>query len=81
MQYRQRIGDGNPWIWGEWQAHTHVGAATSTTIAGLDADTLYGVRVRAPNANGSDQWSLPNTFNTGQSDRICEILDELTPGN
>ena len=81
VQYRQRIGDGNPWIWGEWQAHTHAGAATSTTIAGLDADTLYGVRVRALNANGPGQWSLPNTFNTGQSDRICEILDELTPGN
>ena len=81
VQYRQRIGDGNPWIWGEWQAHTHAGASTSTTIAGLDADTLYGVRVRALNANGPGQWSLPNTFNTGQSDRICEILDELTPGN
>ena len=81
VQYRQRIGDGNPWIWGEWQAHTHAGAATSTTITGLDADTLYGVRVRALNANGPGQWSLPNTFNTGQSDRICEILDELTPGN
>ena len=81
VQYRQRIGDGNPWIWGEWQAHTHAGAATSTTIAGHDADTLYGVRVRALNANGPGQWSLPNTFNTGQSDRICEILDELTPGN
>ena len=48
VQYRQRIGDGNPWIWGEWQAHTHAGAATSTTIAGLDADTLYGVRVASP---------------------------------
>ena len=81
VQYRQRIGDGNPWIWGEWQAHTHAGAATSTAITGLDADTLYGVRVRALNANRPGQWSLPNTFNTGQSDRICEILDELTPGN
>ena len=79
IQYRRRIGAGNPWVWGEWQAWPHNGTATSTAITGLDVETLYGVQVRAFNANGPGQWSLPNTFGTGQPDRICEILDELTP--
>ena len=79
VQYRQRIGDGSPWIWGEWQAHPHTGTATSATITGLDPDTPHGVRVRAVNANGPGQWSRPNTFSTGEPDLVCEILDQLTP--
>ena len=79
VQYRRRIGAGNPWVWGEWQAWPHNGTATSTAITGLDVETPYGVQVRAFNANGPGQWSLPNTFRTGQSDQICEILDRFTP--
>ena len=79
VQYRQRIVGGDPWVWGEWQAWPHTGTATSTTITGLDADSAYGVRVRAVNANGPGQWSLPNTFWTGYTQDLCEIIDELTP--
>ena len=79
VQYRRRIGAGNPWVWGGWQAWPHNGTATSTSITGLDVETLYGVQVRAFNANGPGQWSLPNTFGTGQPDQICEILDRFTP--
>ena len=77
VQYQRRIAGGDPWVWGEWQAWPHTGTATTTTIAGLDTDTLYGVRVRAVNANGPGQWSLPNTFWTGEPDQICDILDRL----
>ena len=79
VQYRRRIGDGDPRVWDDWQAWPHNGTATSTAITGLDPDTPYRVRVRAFNANGPGQWSLPNSFGTGQSDQICEILDEFTP--
>ena len=79
VQYRRRIGDGNQWVWSDWQAWPHNGTVTSTAITGLDPDTVYRVRVRAFNANGPGQWSLPNSFGTGQSDQICEILDRFTP--
>ena len=77
VQYQRRIADGDPWVWGGWQAWPHTGTATTTTIAGLDADTLHGVRVRAVNANGPGQWSLPKTFWTGEPDHICDIFDQL----
>ena len=79
VQYQRRIADGDQWVWGEWQAWPHSGTATSTTIAGLDADTLYGVRVRAVNANGPGEWSLAGTFSTGYSQFECEIIDQRTP--
>ncbi len=62
---------------GEWQAWPHVSAATSTIIVGLDTDTLYGVQVRAANANGPGQWSFESTHRTGEPDHICEILEQL----
>ena len=77
VQYQRRIAGGDPWVWGQWHPWPHTGTATTTTIAGLDIDTLYGVRVRAVNANGPGQWSLPNTFWTGEPDQICDILDRL----
>ena len=81
VQYRQRIAGGDPWVWDGWQAWPHTGTATSTAITGLDADSLYEVRMRAVNANGPGQWSLPNAFSTGYSQDLCEIIDELTPSN
>ena len=79
VQYRQRIAGGDPWVWDQWQDWPHIGTATSTAITGLDADSVYGVRVRAVNANGPGQWSLPNIFSTGYSQDLCEIIDEFTP--
>ena len=81
VQYHRRIAGSDPWAWGEWQDWGHVGTATSTTITGLDADALYGVRVRAVNANGHGQWSLPGTSWTGYSQDQCEFIDELTPNS
>ena len=80
VQYHRRIAGSDPWAWGEWQDWGHAGTATSTTITGLDADALYRVRVRAVNATGHGQWSLPGTSWTGYSQDQCEIVDELTPG-
>ena len=37
--------------------HNHVGAATSTTIAGLLNDATYVVQVRAANQEGTSAWS------------------------
>ena len=77
VRYHRRNPDehGGPWVWESWP---HTGIATSTTIAGLDDDAGYEVQVRAVNANGPGQWSLPNTFWTGHLDQICDIFDELT---
>ena len=52
LQYRQ--GDGGAWT--DW---THGGAATSTRITGLTADTDYQVRVRALNGETPSDWSEP----------------------
>ena len=79
VQYQRRISGGEDWVWGEWQAWPHTGTATSTTITGLDADTLYAVQVRAVNANGPGQWSQASTFSTGYSQLECEIIDRFTP--
>ena len=65
---------------GEWQVWPHSTAATSAVISGLETDTLYGVQVRAVNANGPGQWSFESVHLTGEPDYICEILDELHAG-
>ena len=52
VQYRQ--GSRN------WQNFTHVGAATTTTITGLSANTEYQVQVRALNDETPSDWSDPS---------------------
>ena len=80
LRYRpQTVTDGEWQIGGEWQAWPHHSATTSTVISGLESDVLYGVQVRAVNANGPGQWSPARFHRTGQLDEICEILDRLTP--
>ena len=42
---------------GTWTTFTHTGAAVTTTITGLTADTSYQVRVRAKNGETDSDWS------------------------
>ncbi len=42
---------------GTWTAFAHTGAALTTTITGLTADTSYQVRVRAKNGETDSDWS------------------------
>ena len=80
LRYRpQTVTDGEWQIGGEWQAWPHHSATTSTVISGLESDVLYGVQVRAVNANGPGQWSPAGFHRTGQLDEICDILDEFAP--
>ena len=80
LRYRpQTVTDGVWQIGGEWQAWPHHSATTSTVISGLESDVLYGMQVRAVNANGPGQWSPAGTHRTGQLDEICDILDEFAP--
>ena len=44
---------------------SHSDASRSATITGLNASTLYYVRVRAVNAEGSSGWSPTANFTTG----------------
>ena len=81
VQHQRRISGGDQWVWGEWQSWPHTGTTTSTTIAGLDADALYAVQVRAVNTNGPGQWSLASSFWSGYSQNECEIIDQLTPSS
>ena len=58
VQYR--VGSSGFFVnWG------HGGTSTSTTIIGLAANTLYGVRVRAVNAEGDSAWSQTSSARTG----------------
>ena len=49
---------------GSWSDHAHNGRDTSTTIAGLEADTGYEVQVQAAYAEGSSGWSESGTGRT-----------------
>ena len=53
VQYRQGTG-------GSWMNFTHSGAALTTTITGLTANTEYQVRVRARNGETRSDWSDPS---------------------
>ena len=80
LRYRPQIVTDGEWqIGGEWQAWPHHSATTSTVISGLESDVLYGVQVRAVNANGPGQWSPAGFHRIGQLDEICDILDEFSP--
>ena len=67
----------NGWLRGagDWQAWPHGSDRTSATITGLDADALYGVRVRAVNSNGAGEWSYEGFAWTGQPDWYCEFVN------
>ena len=52
---------------GSFSSRSHSGNGTSTTITGLSASTLYEVRVRASNAEGTGGWSQTSSFTTGSS--------------
>ena len=81
LRYRPLdVTDGELHNGGEWQVWPHSTAATSAVISGLEVGTLYGVQVRAVNANGPGQWSFESVHLTGEPDYICEILDELHAG-
>ena len=45
----------------------HSDASRSATITGLNASTLYYVRVRAGNAEGDSGWSETSSFTTGSA--------------
>ena len=53
VQYRQGTG-------GSWMNFPHSGAALTTTITGLTANTEYQVRVRAVNGETDSDWSDPS---------------------
>ena len=45
----------------------HDGTATQLLLKGLDANTVYQVRVCATNAEGRSEWSEPSTGYTGEN--------------
>ena len=47
---------------GTWEDFAHTGAALTTTVTGLTADTSYQVQVRAKNGETDSDWSDPGLF-------------------
>ena len=80
LRYRPRQFVDDEFVYGDWQIWPHSTAATSAAISGLETHTLYGVQVRAVNANGPGQWSFESVHLTGEPDYICEFLDEFHAG-
>ena len=56
----------------------HSDDTTSTTIAELDDDTSYEVRVRARNSVGPGPWSLSSTGSTNKEDNNLPTFAETT---
>ena len=52
---------------GSFSNRSHSGTSRTSTITGLSANTLYEVRVRASNAEGTSGWSQVSSFTTGSS--------------
>ena len=52
---------------GNWQNAGHTGTSTSKRIENLNPDTVYHVRVRASNAEGTGDWSPAATGSTEAS--------------
>ena len=76
LRYRSRpVADEEP-QGGGWQPWPTPVTATSTVILGLEPDTVYGVQVRAVNANGPGQWSFESSYRTGEPRHTCDILDQ-----
>ena len=76
LRYRSRpVTDEEP-QGGGWQPWPTPVTATWTVILGLEPDTVYGVQVRAVNANGPGQWSFESSYRTGEPRHTCDILDQ-----
>ena len=71
VQYRQGTT-------GSFSNQSHSGNGTSTTITGLSASTLYEVRVRAGNAEGTSGWSQTSSFTTGSAPQVTNNVPSFT---
>lgn len=57
VQYREWTGDNLA----HWTTHAGGVTGTTTTIAGLEAERTWQVRVRARNGEGPSEWSAPGS--------------------
>ena len=62
---------------GNWVTRT-LGAATSATLTGLEAETQYEVQVRAENAEGAGAWSMEKTETTTAPPSVTVANTTLT---
>ena len=62
---------------GNWVTRT-LGAATSATLTGLEAETQYQVQVRAENAEGAGAWSMEKTETTTAPPSVTVANTTLT---
>ena len=66
VRYRQRESGG----WGGWIDHPHTGAARTTAIGSLQANTAYQVQVQAANSEGTGEWSDSGERTTAETTTV-----------
>ena len=62
---------------GTWTAFAHTGAALTTTITGLTADTSYQVRVRAKNGETDSDWSDASDAVKTNAAAVAPTIDDV----
>ena len=62
----------------QWTGVAHTGTVRMATIAGLDFDTAYTVRVRAVNSNGAGEWSSGDNAATRPDDGLPDPPERPT---
>ena len=62
---------------GETGGHDHVGIATTATITGLSASTVYRVQVRAISATGAGEWSSALPVATSSGPAVTTLVSNM----
>ena len=70
-QYQVQYRRSGTTVWGNEAVISGSPPANSTILTGLDASTVYIVRVRAVSEIGAGEWSIEQTGKLSESENLC----------